>query len=248
MQETVDKVNTVLGAIEGSSSIERDTLVTLKRGVYLNKKLKKQSIITKEDIYYAMPVQEGQYNASSADEIVGKTLCKDMKKDEALNKDVFYEEGHSGIINDIKASTKYILTNAGVHLSGDEAVEISCHYGVENFSSHGAVIIDKVNREYCKKLIVMQPQQAHPTHRHIKKEEAFELLYGDCELFLNGKGVRLRRGKPVVISRGVAHSFSSESGCVVEEISTTHIKGDSLYDDARINTLELRERKIKISL
>jgi|TARA_B100000073_G_scaffold346945_1_gene359751 N-acetylneuraminate synthase len=248
MQQTIDKVKTVLGAIEGTSKIEKDTLVTLKRGAYLRKDLQKGSIVSSEDIYYAMPVQEGQYNASNDEEIIGKTLSKNMKSNEALYRESFYEDGHSGIISDIKASTKYILTDAGIHLSGEEGVEISCHYGVENFSSHGAVIIDKVNREYCKKLIVMQPKQKHPTHRHIKKEEAFELLCGDCKLILNGKEIEMKKGKPIVIARGVSHSFSSELGCVVEEISTTHIKGDSVYDDAKINTLELKDRKIEISL
>jgi N-acetylneuraminate synthase len=74
------------------------------------------------------------------------------------------------------------------------------------------------------------------------------LLHGDCKLNLNGKDIQLVRGKPVLISRGVVHSFSSENGCVVEEISTTHIPGDSIYEDPYINSLPLSERKIKIKL
>ena len=141
-----------------------------------------------------------------------------------------------------------VLEKAKIPLSGRELVEISAHYGLQNFHKHGALIIDKVNREYCKKIIVVTPGQNHPTHRHIKKEEAFELLYGDCTLILNGREKRMIRGQPVLISRGVDHSFKSTAGCVIEEISTTHIPGDSIYQDAEINTLPLSERKIKIKL
>ena len=127
-------------------------------------------------------------------------------------------------------------------------MEISAHYGLENFREVGALIIDKVNREYCKKIIVVLPGQTHPIHHHIKKEEAFELLHGDCILTLNDKPVVMKKGDPVLINRGVKHGFKSQTGCVIEEISTTHIPGDSVYENARINTLPLTERKVKISL
>ena len=58
----------------------------------------------------------------------------------------------------------------------------------------------------------------------------------------------MTKGKPILIARGVDHNFRSEKGCVIEEISTTHIPGDSIYKDAEINTLPLSERKIKIKL
>ena len=58
----------------------------------------------------------------------------------------------------------------------------------------------------------------------------------------------MKKGAPVLINRGVKHGFKSQTGCVIEEISTTHIPGDSVYEDARINTLPLTERKVKISL
>ena len=89
----------------------------------------------------------------------------------------------------------------------------------------------------------MLPGQKHPTHRHIKKEEAFELLSGDCTLVLNNKKINLKKGEPVLITRGTKHSFYSTEGCVVEEISTTHYPNDSVYEDPEINKLELSERK-----
>jgi N-acetylneuraminate synthase len=155
---------------------------------------------------------------------------------------------NSILIYKIIENANKILDDANVPISGIEKVEISCHYGIENFAACGALIIDKINREYCKKLIVMMSNQKHPTHYHIKKEEAFELLHGDCELVLNDNIIELKKGKPVLIPRGVRHSFSSKSGCVIEEVSTTHHTGDSIYDDPNINSLKITERKIKVKL
>ena len=148
----------------------------------------------------------------------------------------------------IQSNIDKILKEAKIPISGLEKVQISCHYGLERFYEWGAVIIDKINREYCKKLIIMMPNQKHPTHKHIKKEEACALLYGDCSLVLNGKKINLQKGKPTLIPRGVSHSFSSKNGCVVEEVSTTHHVGDSIYEDVEINTLQISERKVNIKL
>ena len=65
---------------------------------------------------------------------------------------------------------------------------------------------------------------------------------------MNGKDVKLEKGLPKVIFRGVEHSFRSKEGCVIEEVSTTHVLNDSKYKDTDINKLELSERKIYINL
>ncbi|HAI39491.1 MAG TPA: spore coat protein, partial [Maribacter sp.] len=110
-----------------------------------------------------------------------------------------------------------------------DKVQLSAHYGLDNFFDTGCTIIDKVNREYCKKILVVLPNQSHPVHHHIKKEEAFELLHGECVLNMNGKDIQLVKGEPKIIFRGVKHSFRSEGGCVLEEVSTTHHLNDSKY-------------------
>ena len=64
----------------------------------------------------------------------------------------------------------------------------------------------------------------------------------------NGRNIQLKKGQPKLINRKVNHSFKTKNGCVIEEVSTTHIKGDSIYDDVTINELSLDERKINIKL
>ena len=104
----------------------------------------------------------------------------------------------------------------------------------DRFFEHGAVIIDIVNRDYCKKLIVQFPGQQHPAHRHLKKEETFQIIIGSLQLMLDGKSRLLQSGETQLVERGVMHSFSSDEGVIFEEISTTHVQGDSVYEDSAI--------------
>ena len=90
-------------------------------------------------------------------------------------------------------------------------------------------MITVINREYCKKLIAVLPKQKHPEQYHQKKEETFHVLYGDVQLYLNGEHQELTIGNAITIQTEVRHSFKTKSGCVIEEISSTHYKDDSYY-------------------
>ena len=120
-------------------------------------------------------------------------------------------------------------------------LELSHHYGLEEFARCGCSIITCVNREYCKKIIALLPGQFNPTHTHKLKEETFHVLYGEMILELNGVRRIYKPGELIVVERGVAHSFGSEKGAVMEEISTTHYKNDSFYDDPEIKPAEQRK-------
>lgn len=53
----------------------------------------------------------------------------------------------------------------------------------------------------------------------------------------------MQPGDTQTVLRNSKHSFSSRGGAVFEEISTTHVKGDSYYDDPEIAKLDLMARK-----
>ncbi len=46
--------------------------------------------------------------------------------------------------------------------------------------------------------------------------------------------------------RGTKHAFTSRTGAVFEEVSTTHVMNDSYYDDPQIAKLDPIERKTKV--
>jgi mannose-6-phosphate isomerase-like protein (cupin superfamily) len=97
-------------------------------------------------------------------------------------------------------------------------------------------MLNIVNREYAKKLLILLPGQSHPTQYHERKEETFHVLYGELDLKLDENGRTLTAGDIATIERGVHHTFGSRSGAVIEEISTTHFGTDSFYVDPAITT------------
>lgn len=131
-------------------------------------------------------------------------------------------------------SVKKMLAERNIVVPGMATLEISHHYGIDRFEEIGCTIINVINREYCKKLIVLLPGQRHPEQYHKIKEETFVVLGGDVRLGLNGAMKECRRGDVITIDRGTKHPFSSSKGAIIEEISSTHFKNDSYYTDEAI--------------
>lgn len=222
---------------------EQDSLDSLTRGVFVKRNINAGEILKKEDVYFAMPYKEGQLASGN-----WKENIKVIKK---IEKDFLVENSNIEFPVDKKSkklkkaihNVKVQLNKAKISLHQDFKVEFSHHRGMENFDKIGAVIIDCINREYCKKLIIQTPGQSHPTHYHQKKEECFQLLAGDVTVIVDGKKKKLLLGEIILIQRGVWHSFLTENGCVIEEISTTHINNDSFYKDVKINSMKREDRK-----
>ena len=247
MEVVIDEIQFFETAFAGDFS-ESEALKKLKRGVYVNRLIKKGEIITPNDVYYAMPLEEGALHAGNYYDLIGKeAMCEIMPNDPIFLNNIS-DERKKSILKNIISEYNNILEQANITVIDKDDVELSAHYGLENFRETGALIISKINRSYCKKIIAMLPNQSHPTHRHLQKEECFELLKGDCILNLNGRDIELKKGTPILINRKVRHSFKTKNGCVIEEVSTTHIKGDSIYEDPSISKLTVDERKIKINL
>ena len=129
---------------------------------------------------------------------------------------------------------KQILSKANVVVPGKAELEISHHYGIDKFEETGCTIISVINREYCKKLIIVLPGQKHPEQYHKIKEETFVVIHGDVLLTLDGVSRECKSGDIVTFDRGMRHVFSSKNGAIIEEISSTHYTDDSYYTDENI--------------
>lgn len=140
-----------------------------------------------------------------------------------------------------------MLHQAEVHLNTDFKIEYSHHYGVENFRDVGAVLIDIVNREYCKKIIVQLPGQVHPQHYHKRKEETFQVLSGILNVTIDSHKRILGPGDTCLVQPGMWHNFWTDTGCVFEEISTRHYDDDSFYKDKKINEMQRSNRKTVVN-
>jgi N-acetylneuraminate synthase len=225
---------------------EMASLETLRRGVYARKLLKEGVRIERGDVYFAMPCTSGQLYSGEWKE--GLIAYTNIETDQPLERvalkipqNLEAQELYTAI-----HMVKAMLNEARVAVPSDFKVEISHHYGMANFRKVGAVIIDCVNRSYCKKLVVQLPRQYHPSHYHKRKEETFQVLYGVLELKLDDRRKTLYPGDTLLIQPGVWHEFWTETGAIFEEISTTHFNDDSYYEDKAINRLERSARKTTV--
>jgi sialic acid synthase SpsE/mannose-6-phosphate isomerase-like protein (cupin superfamily) len=214
---------------------ERASLQSLRRGIYARRTIAPGRTLGREDVYLAMPCLEGQFHAGKLDEIVGAfTPMEPVYANMPVGLTRLTNPPRRLLLASIAGRVREMLAEARVELAPGSAAELSHQYGFDRFFDCGAIIIDVVNRDYCKKLIVQFPGQQHPSHRHLRKEETFQVISGSVHLDLDGATRLLRAGETQLIERGRLHRFWTDTGVIFEEISTTHIKGDSEYDDASI--------------
>ena len=213
---------------------EMADLAALQRGVYVRKGLTEGQKINMNDIYLAFPCQPGQ--------VIAKNLSKYSSI--KIKEGITIEKNAPVMLNDViilddtvRIQTLIIevmkmLKKSNVVIPYDSTCEISHHYGLANFEQTGVTMFDCINREYCKKILVVLPGQSHPFHNHQTKEETFTVIYGSLETNCDGVTNLVKQGESMVVERGVNHSFRSDEGCVFEEISTTHYNDDSYYEEA----------------
>ncbi|WP_417746077.1 N-acetylneuraminate synthase family protein [Rosistilla oblonga] len=224
------------------SDAENASLLSLKRGVFAKRPITAGEPLQLESVFFAMPCEEGQM--ASCDWQDGLVASRKY----AVNERIFERRpfNETQIARSVVHEAKGFLREAGISLGSEYQIELSHHYGIQSFRRFGAILIDFFNREYCKKIIVLLPGQEHPIHAHEKKEETFQILHGEMHLNLNGQASTLKPGEFTLVRRGDKHSFSTTTGVIFEEISTTHIKGDSYYDDPKIAALDPIKRKTVI--
>jgi sialic acid synthase SpsE/mannose-6-phosphate isomerase-like protein (cupin superfamily) len=220
---------------------ERTSLRSLRRGIYLRHEVPAGHEITQDDIYFAFPPQEGQYTANDWSKYAVFTTTAGVGKDEAL------APVNSRMVNTrdkilaIAQKVTQLIHAAKIIPPGKTDLEISHHYGLENFDDTGLTMLTLVNRGYCKKLLISLPGQRHPEQYHKLKDETFHVLFGEVDIYLNGEKKSCKPGDVVNVEPEVRHAFHTTSGCIIEEISSTHFKDDSFYTDPVITQNKSRK-------
>lgn len=230
-----------------SSDKEQSDLAALQRGVFVREGLDGEVEITLENTYRAFPCMQGQLLArdmSKYNRIVLKSGVS-LEKNAAVMLDDIVIENRSAQIRRVVNDVMAMLESGNVVVPVDSSCELSHHYGLDEFYNTGVAMINCINREYCKKLLVVLPGQTNPFHYHKLKEETFLVLHGELQITCDGVTETIRKGETKTVERGVNHSFSSIKGCVFEEISTTHYPNDSFYADG---DLFARPRKTEVYL
>lgn len=247
-------INTVIASrqICGSRTRSPDpaeiaSIDTLRRGVFAKMSIKKGEVIERDQVFFAMPYQQGQIDSGQWRE--GIVAQSNISINEPLlspNLTIPSDPDYQ-LIKQAVHEVKALLAEGKVVLNSEFDVEYSHHYGISRFREYGAVLINVINREYCKKILVQLPGQKHPPHYHKLKEETFQILHGELRVYVDGREKVMHPGDTCLVLPGVWHSFWSPTGCVFEEVSTTHFNNDSVYKDPQVNKLERHERKTKVN-
>jgi len=235
--EALSWADTTLGICDErlpENNDEQEALLGLRRGVFLKQDMKAGDVLSENDVYFAFPPKEGQITTINWSKYKSYSLTSDVFKDQALN------QNQCKVIElrkeALEATSRVVefLKKTNVVMPSNSELELSHHYGFEHFYEYGLTLITVINREYCKKILVSLPGQAHPEQYHKQKEETFHVLYGSVHLTLDDIEKEYSVGDVITIAPGVRHKFVSEKGCVIEEISSTHYVNDSFYTDEKI--------------
>jgi sialic acid synthase SpsE/quercetin dioxygenase-like cupin family protein len=243
--ERAYRMNGVSGQKSKSSDKELADLRQFKRGVFATRNIAKGEKVDTTNTFFAFPNVEGQLLANDLSKYTEYVAKTDIERlGHVKFTDITCIDQRERIYA-IVQKVKKILATGNVVVPGMATLEVSHHYGLDRFEEVGCTLINVINREYCKKLIVLLPGQKHPEQYHHIKEETFVVLCGDVTLTLDGANKNCHTGDVATVTRGMKHIFTSENGAVIEEISSTHHKDDSYYTDASI--LQNKDRKTIIS-
>lgn len=242
--DAVQRVRAICGQGEDKhiGEDESRSLLELQRGVFARHPIKQGEEIEREDVFFAMPCQDGQLTSGKFGQYRSRHVAsRDYAANEAIREQTGTDKFSQlrGILHDARG----MLYEAGIVLGDDISIEVSHHYGLERCRETGCILINSINREYCNKFLIMLPGQKHPQHKHKKKEETFHVLWGDLEVELEGNLIRMNAGDKLLVERDQMHAFRSNGGCIFAEISTRSIRSDSYYADPEIAAKDPLERK-----
>ena len=216
------------------SAAEKGTLAELHRAVFARRDLAVGEVIRPEDIFVSIPGQPGQLVANDLSKYTEYRTTQAVAAKGPVRRDGVTATDTRSLVHGIVHDVKALLKASGAVVPAQLELEISHHYGLERFREVGSTTITVVNREYCKRVILMLPGQRHPEQWHKLKDETYHLLYGEIDLMLGDEHRRIVKNDVVIIPREVKHAFSSPAGAVIEEISSAYSQGDSYYTDPAI--------------
>ncbi len=231
----------VAGSRHTFGEAEIKELHALRRGVFAKRRAAKGEEIDTSKVFYAIPGKEGQLTANDMSKYTRFAARSDIEANSPVMSEDIERTHIRDKVSDIVQQVRKFIKKSRLPLPGKVDLEISHHYGIEKFHKTGAILLNIVNREYCKKLIVMLPGQGHPTHFHKLKEETFHVQYGEMTMTIDGKDQKYKAGDLILVPRECKHSFATGPGVIFEEISSTHYKDDSYYADESINHNEHRK-------
>jgi mannose-6-phosphate isomerase-like protein (cupin superfamily) len=224
----------VTGVRHAFSAAEVATLRDLQRGAFARTRISKGQKITEKQVFFAIPNVPGQVVANDFSKYTDFFATSDVEPEAPVLSENTRRVENRALVTKAIGQVKSLLSASRVVVPSQIELEISHHYGLENFERFGSTVITVVNREYCKRVIVLVPGQTHPEQYHKNKDETYHILHGEISLSLDGVRRQCGVNEVIIIPRGVRHGFTTQTGVVIEEISTCYDRNDSYYIDKEI--------------
>jgi sialic acid synthase SpsE/mannose-6-phosphate isomerase-like protein (cupin superfamily) len=215
---------------------EVQALRNLARGAFVKNGVAAGEVVRPENVFYAMPSVAGQLVAQDSSKYAEYVAAGEIPANGAVMKSSVTSRDTRQEVLDIVREVKALIKKSKVLVPGQCELEISHHYGIEKFSKFGLTAITVVNRDYCKRLMVVLAGQKHPEQWHDQKDETYHILYGDVTVDLDGKQSVHKANDIINIPHGLKHSFWTKHGTVIEEVSSSYAKADSWYTDESITS------------
>ena len=213
---------------------EIQALRDLARGAYVKTTVAAGAGVNPENVFFAMPNVAGQLVAQDFSKYTQYVTIADIPANGAVMQANVTASDMRQKILDIVHDVRALIKKSKVQVPGQCELEISHHYGMEKFRESGLTAITVVNRDYCKRLMVVLPGQKHPEQWHDQKNESYHILYGDVTVDLGGQQSTHKANDIVTIPHGLKHSFWTRNGTVIEEVSSCYATADSWYTDESI--------------
>lgn len=217
-------------ATEGEAASLRE----LRRGVWLKRAVKAGEVVSGDAVQFAFPPQPGQWLANDWSKYSVVRATRDIPAGGPVTRDNANLQDTQARLKQIAIRVRALLDGARVSYPKAEPLEVSHHYGLEEYDSTGLAMITVVNREYCKKILVMFEGQTHPEQYHHQKEETFVMVKGRLRAWLDGVETELAEGDVLTVKREQRHRFTALEDVIFEEISTNHAVADSFYTDPAV--------------
>jgi mannose-6-phosphate isomerase-like protein (cupin superfamily) len=85
-----------------------------------------------------------------------------------------------------------------------------------------------------RKWLTVLPGQVCPNHYHKLIKETFFVIKGDVRMGMGDEVLDMRAGDKLTMPAGTWHTFTSDGGAIIEEVTTRQVKDDSYFEDADI--------------
>jgi sialic acid synthase SpsE/mannose-6-phosphate isomerase-like protein (cupin superfamily) len=221
---------------------EVQSLRGLRRYAFAKRSIKAGEIVDSTSIFYAIPGSENQLQANDLGKYIGLRALKDIDETEALSSNNVQIDNQTELLTQIRNQIIDFVTESAILFPENQTLEISHHYGLENYHAFGLGMITLVNLDYCKKFLILLSGQKNPAHYHKHKDETFFVLYGNVTVKIdNNNEFMLKEGQTIRIPPNSVHEFWTANGAIIEELSTKHIASDSFYIDNEINSSQNRK-------